>query len=147
MSYSVLSYLDNILAKSPNKIAYSDENNAYTFREIDCLSDSIAAWLIENGYKNEPVSIMVERDAIVPAYYFAVAKAACFYAPMEATLPLQRLKQIMQVVKSRLLLVDEKSPLSGTTNSRSISGSVLFTSVFSARSTHFSFSAGQNLRR
>ena len=109
MSYSVLSYLDNILAKSPNKIAYSDENNAYTFREIDCLSDSIAAWLIENGYKNEPVSIMVERNAIVPAYYFAVAKAACFYAPMEATLPLQRLKQIMQVVKSRLLLVDEKN--------------------------------------
>ena len=106
MSYSVLSYLDNAVKSYGEKIAYKDSTAAMTFSEIDKLSDRIATYLIQSGYHDQPVSIMVNRNVKVPAYYLGIAKAACFYAPMESDLPAHRLDRILSVVSSEIMLVE-----------------------------------------
>lgn len=106
MNKSVLNWLDHIVQVFPDKTAFTDSNGSVTFGELDRMSKSIGTFLAGKVSGAEPVVVMSGRTVITPAVFLGVVRAGCFYAPMDATMPVSRLNQILNVIKSKIMLVD-----------------------------------------
>ncbi len=108
MKTSVLDWLDNTAGKYAGKTVFADENRKITFSEFNNYTKSIGTYLARLVSGNAPVVVMSGRHVLTPAGFLGVVRAGCFYAPMDATMPLSRLNSILGVIKSDFMLVDKE---------------------------------------
>lgn len=108
MKDSVLTYLDSAVSKYADRIVYSDENSRMTFSELNHCTMKIGTWIARILEPGRPVAVMTGRHVYTPACYLGVVRAGCFYAPMDASVPVQRLNQILGVIDAQLMLVDRE---------------------------------------
>lgn len=108
MNTSVLDWLDNTAEKYAGKTVFADENRKITFSEFNNYTKSIGTYLAKLVSANAPVVVMSGRHVMTPAAFLGVVRAGCFYAPMDATMPLSRLNSILGVIKSDFMLVDKE---------------------------------------
>lgn len=108
MKTSVLDWLDNTAEKYAGKTVFADENRKITFSEFNNYTKSIGTYLARLVSGNAPVVVMSGRHVLTPATFLGVVRAGCFYAPMDATMPLSRLNSILGVIKSDFMLVDKE---------------------------------------
>ena len=108
MELSVLKWLDRTVAAFGEKTVFSDKENTLTFSQLDTYSDAIGSFLAEKWNPNSPVAVMSGRHVLTPSCYLGAVKAGCFYAPMDATMPVTRLNQILGVIQAPVMLVDRE---------------------------------------
>ena len=106
MNQSVLNWLDRTAAAFPEKAAFTDSHGSITFRRFDSITKSVGSFLGKMISRPVPVVVMSGRKAITPAVFLGVVRAGCFYAPMDATMPIPRLNQILNVIQAQYMLVD-----------------------------------------
>ena len=107
MNRTVLNWVDNTVPKYFSKILFTDEKDQITFGEFDAISKSIGTFLAAQVPANSPVVVMSGRNTRTPAVFLGVVRAGCFYAPIDATMPVSRLNQILEVIQTNILLVDK----------------------------------------
>lgn len=107
INQSVLNWLDHTALKFADKTAFTDSNRSMTFGEFNKISKSIGTFLAGKAAVNTPIVVMSGRHVITPAVFLGVVRAGCFYAPMDATMPVSRLNQILNVIQSKFMLVDK----------------------------------------
>ncbi|MGN0490919.1 AMP-binding protein [Ruminococcus sp.] len=108
MQTSVLDWLDNTAERYAGKTVFTDENRKITFSEFNNYTKSIGTYIARLVSGNLPVVVMSGRHVMTPAAFLGVVRAGCFYAPMDATMPLSRLNSILGVIKSDFMLVDKE---------------------------------------
>ena len=108
MKTSILDWLDNTAERYAGKTVFADENRKITFSEFNNYTKSIGTYLARLVSGNAPVVVMSGRHVLTPAAFLGVVRAGCFYAPMDATMPLSRLNSILGVIKSDFMLVDKE---------------------------------------
>ena len=108
MRTSVLDWLDNTAERYAGKTVFADEIRKITFSEFNNYTKSIGTYLARLVSGNAPVVVMSGRHVLTPAAFLGVVRAGCFYAPMDATMPLSRLNSILGVIKSDFMLVDKE---------------------------------------
>ena len=108
MQTSVLDWLDNTAGKYAGKTVFTDENRKITFSEFNNYTKSIGTYIARLVSGNAPVVVMSGRHVLTPSAFLGVVRAGCFYAPMDATMPLSRLNSILGVIKSDFMLVDKE---------------------------------------
>ena len=108
MQTSVLDWLDNTAERYAGKTVFADENRKITFSEFNNYTKSIGTYIARLVSGNAPVVVMSGRHVLTPASFLGVVRAGCFYAPMDATMPLSRLNSILGVIKSDFMLVDKE---------------------------------------
>ena len=108
MQTSVLEWLDNTAERYAGKTVFADENRKITFSEFNNYTKSIGTYIARLVSGNAPVVVMSGRHVLTPAAFLGVVRAGCFYAPMDATMPLSRLNSILGVIKSDFMLVDKE---------------------------------------
>ena len=108
MNQTVLTWLDRTAARLPDKVAFTDSERTLTFREFDRISKAIGTRLTGLTPPQAPVVVLSGRHVITPAVFLGVVRAGCFYAPMDATMPVTRLNQILGVIRSKIMLVDRE---------------------------------------
>ena len=106
MNQTVLKWLEQTVKTHTDKVMLTDENSSITFGEFDRISKAIGSCLAERVAPASPVVVMSGRHVITPAAFLGVVRAGCFYAPMDATMPVSRLNQILKIIKSKYMLVD-----------------------------------------
>lgn len=106
MNQSILMWLDRTAAAFPEKTAFTDNCGSITFRQVDGISKVIGTYLSSRVSAPAPVVVMSGRKVITPAVFLGVVRAGCFYAPMDATMPIPRLNQILDVIQAEYMLVD-----------------------------------------
>ena len=89
-----------------DRIIYESAEASLTFDELDRCSKAVASWVAKTSDIERPVAVMTSRSVYTPACYMGVARAGCFYAPMDAEVPRARLEQIISVAEPKLLIVD-----------------------------------------
>ena len=107
MNQTVLNWLDHTAANFPDKIAFTDGNDSITFAQFDGYARSIGTFLAGTVAPMSPVVVMCGRHILTPTVFLGVVRAGCFYAPMDATMPVSRLNQILGVIQSDIMLVDK----------------------------------------
>lgn len=108
MNRTILSWVDSTVPRLPDKTLFTDQNGHITFGEFDAITRSVGTFLARNISAGSPVVVMSGRNVRTPAVFVGVVRAGCFYAPVDATMPVSRLNQILSVIQSDMILVDEE---------------------------------------
>ncbi|MBR2097982.1 MAG: amino acid adenylation domain-containing protein, partial [Prevotella sp.] len=96
-------------AKTPDNIAVVFKDQQLTYRELDDLTDRLAAYLI-NYYHVQPeeaIGVMIERSELMAVYPLAIMKAGAAYMPLDFNFPEERLQYMCQDAEVRLILSQE----------------------------------------
>ena len=97
--------IEKIVKQNPNKIAYKVKNNSITYKELWDTSSFYADLLKREG--TSPVIIYGHKDINVLISIIACIIAGRTYVPVELSTPINRLKQIVKLADSSLILTDK----------------------------------------
>ncbi|UPJ46489.1 amino acid adenylation domain-containing protein [Bradyrhizobium sp. 200] len=93
--------------KAPDTTALVHENLRLSYGELDVMANQLAHHLIGLGVvPDQPVAICLERGIAMVVSLLAVLKAGGAYLPLDPAYPTERLHQIVDDAKPKLLICD-----------------------------------------
>ena len=101
--------------KNPDKVATVFMDKQYTYRELDELTDRLAAKIYgrmkvitgKEKLSEEVVSIIIPRNENVFILPLAVVKTGCAYQPLDPSYPQERLNFMVKDSGAKLLIADD----------------------------------------
>ena len=108
MQRNILEYLEVTAKRLPDKIAYSDGKDSLSFSSLLKNSRAIGSSLCQKGYQKEPIAILMNRHPNQIAAFYGVVYAGCFYIPLDADMPAERMEMILQSTGARAMITDAK---------------------------------------
>lgn len=109
MEKSILSYLERSENKFPNKVAFSDGKYELTYHELVEEAKNIGSFLIENIGMHKAVVVYMEKGARNISAFMGAAYAGCFYVPLDAQMPVERINIILDTLKPAAIIYDDKT--------------------------------------
>ena len=95
-------------AEMPDNIAVIYEDKAYTYAEVDNLSDRLANELARQGLgRGDVVSIFINRSEFMVIASLGVLKAGCAYEPLDPNYPDERLAFMVKDAAAKIIIVDD----------------------------------------
>ena len=111
MKYSpcatVLDAFRKNVAEHPDNLALVYESIRLTYKEVDELSDNLAAYLESQIPPKSVVGIMLGRNEYMMLAPLGALKAGCAYLPLDPSYPPERLSFMMKDADAKILVADE----------------------------------------
>jgi surfactin family lipopeptide synthetase A len=103
---TVVSYFKEQVVHQPQKIALRDQNETFTYEELEVLSDTIVKQIIAKSGKNsqKPVAIVMPRSAKLVACILGVMKSKRPFIPLDPSFPKDRLAYIISHSETDLII-------------------------------------------
>lgn len=108
MLTNITYWLDETADRLPNKIAFIDELADITFFEMRENARKVASYLIEKGYRKEPIIVMMNKGIDMLVTFIGIAYSGNFYVPIDGNMPEIRAKNIMNTSNSRCIITTEE---------------------------------------
>lgn len=109
MQNHVLEYLDVTVKRVPEKIAFANETDALTFQEVYDQNRAIATFFANKGLYKEPVVVFMNKHPKTITAFFGVINSGNFYVPIDEEMPRVRIDLILDNLKPRAIICDEKT--------------------------------------
>ncbi len=94
---------------APDNTAVICNERTLTYRELDDLSDRIAACLAGRGIgKGDAVSVLINRSEYMPVSSIGVLKSGAMYQPLDPSYPPERLEFMISDAGAKLLIADRQ---------------------------------------
>ncbi len=106
MQNNVLEYLDAIVEKVPEKTAYANDTEAFTFRQVYEQSRAIGTFLAQNGDARKPVVVFMDKHPKTIIAFFGVITAGCYYVPIDEEMPQSRIELILENCQPEWIICD-----------------------------------------
>ena len=106
---------ENQVASCPQAIALMDGEHQFSYKDLDELSDNVAAYLVNNFDDQLPVGILLQRSSAMIAVLMGVMKAGQAYIPLDPTFPEDRLKYIITHSGITVLITESDYPETNNT--------------------------------
>lgn len=106
---NVLEYLIASTGRLPEAVAFADEKRSFTFSQVLERTRALGlalAW--ETGARNRPAAVLVRRDAVSVLGCLGVLWAGCFYVPLDAAMPAERMTAILRELEPAALVFGEQ---------------------------------------
>ena len=103
---NVLSYLDEIHVKYPEKTAFVSEESSLTFSQLYLHSCRTGSYLSEHGYYRKPIVVFMRKSPEMIAAFLGVVRAGCYYVPIDEEMPAHRIELIFETLKPELVICD-----------------------------------------
>ena len=109
MKNNFLEHLEETASRLPEKTAFYDDRENMTFRELEEKARRIGSRLAETAELRRPVALLLDARSIrnIPAMY-GTLYAGCAYAPLDISMPPERLKLLLDLMQPAAVLADEK---------------------------------------
>lgn len=113
---TVIDLFNENVEKYPNNECCVFENNRFTYKQIDEITDGLAAMIQQRVTRNHDslpvVSFIVPRNELMLIVPVAIVKAGCTYQPLDSSYPKERLNFMINDAEAQLLIcTDEFQPL------------------------------------
>ena len=108
MKNSIISWLEDTAKRFPDRTAFVDEKNKYTWKEVREKSLSIAhsiEAIISVGRK--PVAVYMEKSADMLIAFLGIAYSGNFYSPISVDMPASRVEKILHTLKPKLFITTQ----------------------------------------
>ena len=92
----------------PDQPAAVYENIRLTYREVDELTDNLAAYIESKVPPKSVVGIMLGRNEYMMLAPLGALKAGCAYLPLDPSYPPERLEFMMKDAGAKMLVADEE---------------------------------------
>lgn len=109
MRRNLLEYLDESEPQFPDKTAFTDGWDTLTFRQLRAAARAVGSFLISNGYAREPAVVMMDKHPDMIAAQLGVLYGGCFYVPLDRELSSYRVQNILDSLRPRVMIADEKN--------------------------------------
>lgn len=109
MRYNVLQYLESTLQRVPDKIAFTDGENGLTFAAFAQRAQAVGSYLSERIGTRVPVAVLMEKTPEEISAFEGAVYAGCFYVPLDAKMPPERMQMILDTLEPACLIYDEKN--------------------------------------
>lgn len=124
MLKNVLEWLEETAIRNPSKIAFRDSENELSFCQVVDQAKKIGSSL-KNIQNSDPIAIISSRNVYTIVAYLGIIYSGHAYAPIDASLPQQRVESIMISLNPSAVLADETNfdyavQVAGTTQVYSI---------------------------
>ena len=106
---NILEYLEKSALENINKIAIIEENKICSYIELFENSKKCGTAISDLIKPRNPVPILMEKSINAVYTFFGAIYAGCFYVLLNPELPITRLKRILKVLQSSILITDEKN--------------------------------------
>lgn len=107
-SDSILESFAQISANNPFKTAICSDNQSITYHELDTKTNRLARHLNDKGVgRGHIIAVLLEPGIELIIGLLGILKSGAAYVPLSADHPAERLRQIMQITQSPLLLSDK----------------------------------------
>ena len=108
MKKNILEYLEKSAQKYPDKTAFADENTSCTFKELECTGRKIGTALSRYIVPGNPIPVFMEKSVETIGVFMGAVYAGCFYVLIDTKQPASRLNQILDILKSEVIITSEK---------------------------------------
>ena len=96
------------VTESPERNAIFAENGAYTYRDLDVISDQVATYLTEAGVKaNDCVAVKMDRVKEFTAAVLGIHKCGAAYVPIDIDYPETMIDYLLKDSGARIILTEE----------------------------------------
>lgn len=107
----IINKIKKVVEKTPNKIAYKVDNDIITYKELwNCANETAD---ILKSKVDSPVIIYGNKEINVIKSIISCLLAGRTYVPIGICTPLPRLKKIVELTNSKLILTDEDISIEG----------------------------------
>ena len=106
MQMNVMAYLDETVKRLPDKIAFANESEGYTFKEVYNQSRSIGTFFHNQNYYRRPVVVFMDKHPKTIMAFFGVITAGCYYVPIDEEMPQSRVDLILENCKPEWIICD-----------------------------------------
>ena len=101
-------YLEAAAARSPDKLALSDERQSVSFAELRIQARSLGTYIAKHaGGTRRPVAVITNHRASDVIAFMAVLYAGCFYVPVSPTIPESRRMSMLNTMNPELIVSDD----------------------------------------
>lgn len=107
MQNHVLDYLDETVKRVPDKVAFANESDAYTFREVYETTHSVGTYLHQEGCYREAVVVFMEKHPKTIMAFYGVIASGCYYVPIDEEMPQNRIDLILENCKPKIIICDD----------------------------------------
>lgn len=107
MYSTVLQYLEQTAEAYPEKKAFSDIKETYSFEELMISAKKIGSRVAQEIDTHNPVVVYMDKRAYNILCFMGVAYAGCFYVPIDSQMPSERINLIMNTLQPQLILYDD----------------------------------------
>ena len=108
-SQTIVALFRRQVQETPDQMCVVYHERQYTYREVDEISERIAAYLLSKGLQREDVvSVLIPRCEWMVIASLGVLKAGCAYQPLDPSYPAERLNFMVKDAAAKLLIADEE---------------------------------------
>lgn len=106
---NVLEMLEKNAEKYGEDIAFADEQNAISYHNVIKYSQKIGSTLAKDNYRNKAIAVLVPKSAIMLTCFMGVIYSGNFYVPIDAEMPVDRMKIIFDTVQPKKIIVTKET--------------------------------------
>lgn len=103
---NILECLEKTEKRCPHKVAVDDGNQCLTYAELVDLSKKIGTVLSPMIESQQPIAVLMEKNAFTLAAMFGAVYAGCFYVIVDPGQPSYRLHKILDVLKAEVVITN-----------------------------------------
>lgn len=105
MQANILEWLEKTAEDMPDKLAVCDEWTSITYKEYRERALGIAEAIIKSGYgRKRPIAVYMEKSVKVLISFMGIAYSGNFYSPIDISMPMSRVKKILEVLEPGLII-------------------------------------------
>lgn len=109
MQNNVLEYLEHTVKRVPDKIAFSNGENGFNFKQVYDLGRAIGTFLNKEGIYKQPVVVFMDRHPKTIVSFFGVVYSGNYYVPIDEEMPRFRIELILKSLNPKAIICDEAS--------------------------------------
>lgn len=102
--FNVLNYLEESAKNFPEKIAIKDDKKAYTYKEYITNAKLVGSRLSRVSEVRKPIVCFAQKNTDVLTAFMGIVYAGCFYTLVDPTFPVDRINQILNVLKPETVI-------------------------------------------
>lgn len=106
---NVLEYLENTARKYPKKIAAIDNKENCTYEELLNKSKQIGMYLAKETSVRKPIAVFMDKSVKTLQIFMGIAYAGCFYTLIDPSFPKERIKQILNILDTNIVITIKKN--------------------------------------
>ena len=107
--FTILDYLEGSARKVPQNVFCEDLNGSVSFKEFTARAKAVGTYLIERMEgKNRPIVVWMDNTAQSWIAMIGAVYSGNFYVPVDANMPVERVKNILSTLSPAAILVDTK---------------------------------------
>lgn len=109
MQTNVLEWLDHTALRVPDKIAYANEKDALTFRQVHDYARAIGTYIAGFNYNKQPIVVYMKKHPNAISAFYGVVYSGNFYVPIDEEMPQYRVGLIFDTLKPKMMICDEET--------------------------------------